>query len=73
VDVSLVFSDDLHWESCDAETKLLFDHEKADKRLGASIFWVRPSMLFLETVEEFIAGWQTTRAQTRRGIVEVQP
>jgi hypothetical protein len=29
-------------------------------------------VLILETLEEFIAHWQITRDQTRRGIVEVR-
>ena len=41
-------------------------------KLMPSVFWVRPSLLFLETLEEFIAGWQVKRDQTRRGIVEVR-
>jgi hypothetical protein len=39
---------------------------------GASVFWIRPALLVLETLEEFIAQWQITRNQTRRGIVEVR-
>jgi len=34
--------------------------------------YLRPALLVLETLEEFIAHWQITRAQTRRGIVEVR-
>lgn len=28
-------------------------------------------MIFLETFDEFIAGWEIKRDQTKRGIVEV--
>jgi len=31
-----------------------------------------PSLLFLETLEKFIEGWQAKRDGTRRGIVEVR-
>jgi hypothetical protein len=36
------------------------------------VFWIRPALLVLETLEEFIAHWQITRDQTRRGLVEVR-
>jgi len=32
---------------------------------------VRPAFLLGETVDDFIAHWQITRAMSRRGIVEV--
>jgi len=41
-------------------------------KFGASIFWIRPSMLLLESLEEFIEHWQIKRDRTRRGIVEVR-
>jgi len=34
-------------------------------------FWLRPQMLIGESVEDFIAYWQTKRDRTQRGIVEV--
>ena len=45
---------------------------RAAEAFGASVFWIRPALLVLETLEEFIAHWQITRDQTRRGIVEVR-
>ncbi len=71
VDVILIMLDDFRMEACDNVTLALFDHDRADSEMGASIFWARPTMLFLETVEEFVAGWQKTREQTQRGIIEV--
>ena len=71
VDVVLIFSDDFDVSTCSEETRLLLDHGRATDVFGASIFWVRPSLLFLETLEEFVASWQIKRDQTRRGIVEV--
>jgi hypothetical protein len=59
-------------KACDDETKKLLDHQQATKVFGASVFWSRPSLLFLETLDEFIEGWQTKRDGTRRGIVEVR-
>ena len=72
VDVILVMHDDFEVHACDAATRRLFDHTQATEAFGASIFWLRPSMLFLETLEEFIEHWQIKRDLTRRGIVEVR-
>ena len=72
VDVVLIFSDDFEVSTCSEETRLLLDHGRAADVFGASVFWVRPSLLFLETLEEFVASWQVKRDQTRRGIVEVR-
>ena len=72
VDVVLVMADDFQLLACDAETRLLFDHMQAEEEFGASIFWIRPALLILETLETFIAHWQITREGTRRGIIEVR-
>ena len=71
VDIVLVMQDSFHVDACAGEAKRLFDHEQADREFGASIFWIRPSLLILETLTEFIAHWQWKRDQTRRGIVEI--
>jgi len=73
VDVVLVFYDDFDLTACDEETRKLFDHGKAEDEFGASVFWIRPSMLILETLDQFIAYWQIKRDRTLRGIVEVRP
>jgi hypothetical protein len=73
VDVLLVMRDDFEVRACDYETRKLFDHVQATETFGASVFWIRPSLVLLETLEDFIAYWQTTRERTRRGIVEVKP
>jgi|SRR5918911_549802 hypothetical protein len=72
VDVILIMRDDFSLNACDEETRKLFDHTQAVQEFGASIFWLRPSMLILETLDEFIRHWQTKRDRTRRGIVEVR-
>jgi len=72
VDVVLVIRDDFDVQACDEESQKLFDHLCAAETFGASVFWIRPTLLVLETLEEFIAHWQRTRDQTRRGIVEVR-
>jgi len=71
VDVVMVLRDGFRIEACDPKTRVLFDHREAAEAFGASIFWIRPSMLILETLDDFIRGWQTKRDGTRRGIVEV--
>jgi predicted nucleotidyltransferase len=72
VDVILIMADDFRLHAYGAETRRLFDHMEAEEEFGASIFWIRPSLLILETLETFIAHWQITRDGTRRGIVEVR-
>jgi len=72
VDLVLVLTDDFNLQACDEETHLLFEHTRATEEFGASIFWIRPSMLLLEPLDEFIAHWQIKRDPTRRGIVEVR-
>ena len=72
VDIILVMRDDFDVQACDEDSRSLFDHPRAAEAFGASVFWIRPALLVLETLEEFIAHWQITRNQTRRGIVEVR-
>jgi hypothetical protein len=67
-----VIRDDFVLRSCSPDALVLFDHGKAASELGASIFWVRPAMLFLESLEEFVASWQIKRGGGKRGIVEVK-
>jgi hypothetical protein len=71
VDILLVMRDDFRSEACPLESLGLFDHAVAQARYGASLFWIRPSLLFGETVDTFIAHWQRKRDGSRRGIVEV--
>lgn len=71
VDIVLIMRDDFRIGACGEEACKLFDHLQATEKFGASIFWVRPSMLFLETLDDFINHWQIKRDQTNRGIVEV--
>ena len=72
IDVVLVFDDDFNMAACGEEVKKLLNHQHAANEFGASIFWIRPSLLFLETLDEFIKGWQVKRDGTLRGIVEVE-
>jgi predicted nucleotidyltransferase len=71
VDLVLVMRDDFRVDLVSEDARPLFDHQRASDELGASIFWVRPAMLFLDTLESFIEKWQVKRDGSRRGIVEV--
>ncbi len=72
VDIVMIMSDDFQLDACSGETMDLFDHMRAQETFGASLFWMRPSLLFLETLDDFIAHWQIKRDNTHRGIVEVR-
>ena len=71
VDVLLVMSPQFLYPECGEETAPLFDHIRAQTEFGASVFVIRASSIILETVDEFIAYWQTKRDKTLRGIVEI--
>jgi len=70
VDIILIMRDDFVLEDCVEGSRMLFEHDQAERQFGASIFWIRPSLL-LEPLDEFLAHWQVKRDRTRRGIVEV--
>lgn len=70
VDVFLVMKEGFDFDSLTDEMKLIFSHSEAQRKLGASVFWVTRGTSFTN-IELLIAGWQTKRDQTRRGIVEV--
>jgi hypothetical protein len=69
-DIILVMRDDFDVPACDEESRHLCDHPRAAEAFGASVCWIRPALLVLDTLEECIAHWQITRDQRRRGIVE---
>ncbi len=73
VDVILVMDDDFHPDEISLEMRGLFDHAVAQARYGASVFWVKPSALIGEKIDDFIAHWQVKRGGTKRGIIEVLP
>lgn len=73
VDVILVMRDDFRLAGCPAEALALFDHDRAHREIGASIFWIRPGMLLKEPIDRFVAHWQIKRGGDKRGIVEVRP
>jgi len=67
----LVMKDDFSLAACDEQTRVLFDHRRAEGEVGASIFWACPSALLRTSLEDFLLGWGTKRDRTLRGIVEV--
>jgi len=71
VDIVLVMKDDFSMDACDEPTRILFDHQRAEGELGASVFWLCPSVLLRGSLEDFLLGWGTKRDLTLRGIVEV--
>jgi hypothetical protein len=71
VDIILVMEDDFDMMACDPETRVIFDHQRVENQLGASVFWARPGHLFRDTVDQFLAYWQIKRDYTLRGLVEV--
>ena len=71
VDVILVMDDDFHRDEIPLEMQGLFDHAVAQARFGASVFWVKPSALIGDQVDDFVAHWQVKRDNSKRGIVEV--
>ena len=72
VDVVIIFNDDFDLTVCSEEVKRLLNYQQAENEFGASIFWIRPSLLLFETLDEFIESWQVKRDGTRRGIIEVR-
>lgn len=71
VHVVLVMKDDFSMDACDEQTRILFDHQRAERAVGASIFWLCPGALLRGSLEEFLLGWGSKRDFTLRGIVEV--
>ena len=63
--------DDLQEQDYDPDIFPVFDHMRAQRELGASLFAIRPGFIIEEAVDEFIAHWQVKRDLSRRGIVEV--
>ena len=67
----LIMRDDFREPDYTEELLPVLDHLRAQRELGASVFWTRVGAVLLETVDEFVAHWQVKRDLSRRGIVEV--
>ena len=71
LDIVLVMKEDFSLTACAEETRIFFDHQRAEDEVGASIFWTCPGVLIRESLDDFLLGWGTKRDLSRRGIVEV--
>lgn len=70
VDIFLLMEDSFDVAQVHGEAALVFDTQKTQDVLGASIFWIRKQIMFSDE-QEFIEDWQIKRDESRRGIVEV--
>ena len=70
VDIFLLMEDSFDANQVSGEAALIFDHEKAQNVLEASIFWIR-KLAAIGGEQEAVKYWQIKRDNTRRGIVEV--
>jgi hypothetical protein len=70
VDIFMLMEDAFDWQQIKGEVAIIFDHTAAQQVEGASVFWIR-RMAAIGGEEEAIRDWQHTRANNRRGIVEV--
>jgi hypothetical protein len=70
VDIFLLMEDAFDAQQVEREAAIIFDHVAAQHYEGASVFWIR-RMAAIDGEETAIQYWQSTREQTKRGIVEV--
>ena len=70
VDIFLLIEDSFDVAQVHGDVALVFDTQKTQDVLGASIFWIRKQIMF-SNEQEFIEGWQIKRGKSIRGIVEV--
>jgi hypothetical protein len=70
VDVFLVMEDEFAVSSVEPAVLAVFDHEAAQERLGASVFWLR-RLAALDGEQAAVEYWQVTRVGGLRGIVEI--
>ena len=70
IDIFLLMDDQFDVKQVSAEVRMVFDHESAQNRLGAFVFWIRRAGA-IGGEEPAVADWQIKRGGGRRGIVEV--
>ena len=70
VDVFLLMENSFDVTQVHGEAALVFDQQKAQNVLGASVFWIR-KQLIIGNEQEAVEDWQIKRDKSRRGIVEV--
>src|SRR6184192_216926 len=52
VDILLIVSNDFDLDACDATTHAVFEHQQAQEKFGASIFWITPAVVIFESIAE---------------------
>ena len=70
VDIFLVMAEDFNVDDQTGETREAFSPLRAQRQFEASVFWVSRGTS-LANIDGLVAGWQTKRDLTRRGIVEI--
>lgn len=70
VDIFMLMEDSFELSQVTGETALIFDHQAAQSKEGASVFWIR-RMAALGSEQAALEDWQIKRDKTRRGIVEI--
>lgn len=71
VDLFLVMDNAFDVTTVLGEARFVFDHDAAQTRFGASVFWLR-SLVALPDEDRAVRSWQAKRDGTRRGIVEIR-
>jgi hypothetical protein len=70
VDIFMLMDNAFDAQQVQREAAIIFDHVAAQHYEGASVFWIR-RMAAIGGEDTAIQYWQSTREQTKRGIVEV--
>ena len=70
VDIFLLMEDSFDIDQAHGDAALVFDTQKTQDVLGASIFWIRKQGI-IGSEQEAVEDWQIKRDDSRRGIVEV--
>ena len=70
VDIFLLMENSFDVTQVHGEAAFVFDVQKAQNALGASVFWTRKEGI-IGSEQEIVEDWQIKRDNSRRGIVEV--
>ena len=70
VDIFLLMKDLFDVTQVHGEAALVFNLQKAQDVLGASVFWIRKQGI-ISSEQEAVEDWQIKRDNSRCGIVEV--
>ena len=70
IDIFLLMEDSFDVSQVHGEAALVFDTQKTQNALGASIFWICKQGA-IGSEQEAVEDWQIKRDDSRRGIVEV--